>query len=123
MPAKALFQELVVGPTLTPGDHSSSTCAPQEAHTQFQVVSEPPALQVRCPRPRVRMLNLLVCNPMNFSLNPKPLPTLCSPYKKGHFKMEFRWSVRVRTRLVLISPAMCIKRHKDSVPVAADWVW
>ena len=65
----------------------------------------------------------LVCNPMNFSLNSKSLRTLCSPYKKGHFKMEFRWSVRVRTRHVLISPAMCIKRHKDSVPVAADWVW
>ena len=41
MNVKALFQELNVEPTLTPGDHKQLHLCASGGRTQFKVVSEP----------------------------------------------------------------------------------
>lgn len=94
MPVKLRFQELKVWPTLTPGTTSSSPFVPQEVSSNQDDIWASVLLGER--KTTAQGENAVVgcffffLIKLTFPWIPNPLPTLCSPYKKGHLKMEFK---------------------------------
>ena len=98
MHVKCMFQELTVWPTLTPGDHKQFHLSASGGLQAIKMVSEPLHTRVRWAPPGAQLNTttqseenaavFLILLTFPWILN--PLPTLCSPYKKGLFKMEFK---------------------------------
>ena len=107
---KDFVQELKVWPTLSPGDHkqfhlcaSGGLQAIQDSTwaivLQGEMTTAQNTARDHClghslrPQPRARMLKLFLSFFLiqwTFPWIPNPLPTLYSPYKKGHFKMDYK---------------------------------
>ena len=86
-----LFQDLKVGPTLTPGDQKQfHLCAPGGLQA-VKTESEPLCSRGRCPPPRTQMKECCLIYLINFSLNSKSLTYIfLLLIKKGQFKTEFK---------------------------------
>ena len=82
---------------LTPGDHKQLHLCASGGLQAIKMESEPSCSRVRGPPPRTQLKitaqgenTAVYLIHLTFPWIPNPLPTLCCPYRKGHFKMEFK---------------------------------
>ena len=121
MHVKALFQKLKVWPSLTPEDSrqfhlcsSGGLQAIQDDIWATVLLGERTTAwgtaKDHCPGRECWSCCFLI--QLTFPWIPNPLPTLCSPYKKGHFKMEFKMVPQGMN-----PPSSQISGHLNKVPI------
>ena len=131
MHIKALFQELKVWPTLTPGGHKQFHLCASGGLQAIQDGIWAIVPWVRWPKPGTQLKTTAwgtakdyrpgqeCCRfliQLTFPWTPKPWPTLCSPVKRAILQWNVKWSVRVQTCSLLRSLTIWIKHLKSFNP-------